>query len=490
MASPRPIRICLLCGEETELARCPSDDAPTLLPELVAESATGLPEGTVLGGQYRLDGVLGAGGMGTVYRATQLNTRRTVAVKTLRPEQRPTVAQLRRFYREATLASRLSSPHVVQVFDFGVDDATRTPFLVMELLAGGRDLSRFLADEGPQQSLAVAQLLLPVARALEAAHAAGVVHRDLKPSNIFVGHAQGVVKVMDFGIAKSLDAGQDEVGTGDITGSGAIVGSAAWMAPEQVLEEPLTAATDIYALGCVLHATVTGEPPFGRDGAMVRHVSEPPPRLGGEVADGIAELQASMLAKAATDRPRAQDVVQALAALAGETDAKGGRPSSKVRSWRLPLASMVLVVAVAVLAVFASEGSESAVLPDITGKGVNASPAAPTTPQIRSARPVAVEIETQAQSTPAAVETRPAQPEVGPKTADAGTKTGEGKAKRGRKKSSVHREKPTAGGKKPTAGGKKPTGGGKKPTDGSKKPTAGGKNPTGTTEEKVPVYPW
>jgi serine/threonine protein kinase len=212
--------------------------------------------GEVLGGRYRLERVLGVGGMGEVWLAAHVELGSPVAVKLMSPALlRDETARIR-FRREARATARLRGPHVVAVHDFGEDDGV--PYLVMEYLVGGT----------LQERVANRRLELPEAalfadhacRGLALAHAHDVVHRDVKPSNLFIAEVAGqsVLKIVDFGIARAVLDEQD----GSVTRSGVIVGSPAFMSPEQASGEPATAASDVWALGSVLYWMVTGREPF------------------------------------------------------------------------------------------------------------------------------------------------------------------------------------------------------------------------------------
>ncbi|MER7764964.1 serine/threonine-protein kinase, partial [Streptomyces sp. NPDC097619] len=213
--------------------------------------------GELLGERYRLDARLGRGGMGEVWSGRDLLLERPVAVKVLLDTVTMEEAVVR-FRREATLGARLQHQGITVVHDVGRQagpDGDRL-FIVMELLAG-EDLAAVLsrAPHGLPVARAV-DLALQTARALAAAHERGVVHRDLKPANLFLLPGDRL-KICDFGIAHSADA------TAGITVTGRVFGTPAYMAPEQWRGERVDARCDLYALGCVLYALLTGEPPFG-----------------------------------------------------------------------------------------------------------------------------------------------------------------------------------------------------------------------------------
>jgi hypothetical protein len=211
-------------------------------------AGTALPRS--LAGRYRLDALIGSGGMGRVYRARDLTLGRPVAVKVLPADLAKDADAVRRFGREARAVASLSHPGIVTVFDAGVAD--EVPYIVMEYVEG-RTLVEVLRREGPLDPPRAAGIAADVADALDAAHACGVVHRDVKPGNIMLT-AGGDVRVMDFGIALSLDA--------DATVTRSAMGTPTYAAPEQADGGPVDGRTDVYALGVVLYELLTGRPPF------------------------------------------------------------------------------------------------------------------------------------------------------------------------------------------------------------------------------------
>ena len=194
--------------------------------------------GQVLGGRYRLVELLGQGGMATIYRATDTQLGRDVAVKLLRPEYLRDPDFSSRFRQEAQAAASLSHPNIVTVYDYGEDP--RGPYIVMELV-DGEDLATILRRSGALPPRQAARIAAGVARALAAAHARGIVHRDIKPGNVLIGR-DGRVKVVDFGIARAIAEAQ-------LTLPGTTLGSVHYFSPEQARGEPATAASDIYSLG-------------------------------------------------------------------------------------------------------------------------------------------------------------------------------------------------------------------------------------------------
>ena len=220
--------------------------------------------GRIVLGRYRLERPLMKGGMGSVWVATHLTLGHEVALKFIHVEGEQRADALRRFEREAQVIARLKSPYVVQVLDYGVDEANR-PYLAMELLIG-ESLKTHLARERSLSVEDMARVVVQVCRALHRAHAAGVVHRDVKPGNIFLcDDDDRRVKVLDFGIAKtSSRSGTDQ----NETATGMIVGTAGYMSPEQALGRPdIDGRSDLFSLAVVAWRCLTGRHPHEREGS-------------------------------------------------------------------------------------------------------------------------------------------------------------------------------------------------------------------------------
>jgi serine/threonine protein kinase len=297
--------------------------------------------GKVIGNRYEVERVLGEGGMGRVYVAVQLSMSRKVALKVLHPQMLSDSRHVRRFYQEAKSASRLTSPHVVRMYDFGIDEDTGTPFIAMELLQG-QPLDIMLEEMGTLPPVRAARILAQVGQALMEAHDLGIVHRDLKPENIFMQQTpddDDFAKVMDFGIAKVLHSDTEEGDGVSLTATGMTVGTPLYMAPEQIQGGKIDGRTDVYSLGCILHELVMGEPPFvhtERLPLMLMHVQQAPPPLpevlpaGHSLLVGFQELRNKMLAKDPDDRPASTgELVKALRKIAksGAERASSAEPS-------------------------------------------------------------------------------------------------------------------------------------------------------------------
>ena len=305
----------------------------------------------VLGGRYVLREVLGAGGMATVWRARDEVLGREVAIKVLSPQYAADPGFLARFDREARHVAGLSHPRLVTVFDCGVDGAT--PFIVMELVAG-RTLRQVLGQAEMLAPREAVRIAAGVCEALEVAHAAGLVHRDITPANIVL--ADGEVKVLDFGIARA------EGGTGG-TGTAVVLGTAAYLSPEQASGHPAGPQADLYSLGCVLFEMLTGAPPFSADSAVglaYRQVHDdpgPPSARRPDLPARLDQITARLLAKDPAARPASAAAARAglLAALAPDATAPLPSPTGgpvprwpgRRGRWRPRPAEAVLAVALA-----------------------------------------------------------------------------------------------------------------------------------------------
>lgn len=276
--------------------------------------ATEAPSAPVVAGRYHILGMLGAGGMGTVYRARDVELEELVALKVLKKELAVSSGMLERFRREVKLARRVTHKNVARMFDIGEHEGDR--FLTMELVEGEM-LGTYLVRRGRLSARDTIRIARDVCLGLAAAHAADVLHRDLKPENIIVARDRGAV-ITDFGIARAA-AGADFGRTG-----GGIVGTPAYMAPEQVEGAGnLDARTDLYALGVMIYELLTGALPWNGDSAFsiaAARLLRPPPdvrAIRADVPPPLADLVSRLMARAKEDRPaNAGEVEAALAALA------------------------------------------------------------------------------------------------------------------------------------------------------------------------------
>ena len=286
-------------------------------------SNTALGLGDIVAERYRIDGLLGQGGMGSVYRAVQLSMGRSVALKLLATEQAATRDQVERFEREAQALARLQHPSTVRLFDFGSVEPGR-PFIVMELL-GGADLEEDLAHNGPMRWDQALRVCRQVLGSLGEAHGLGIIHRDVKPANVYLcaGGPWPSVKLLDFGIAGCVELAS----TRKLTATGTVLGSAPYMSPEQAQGQPVGPGADLYALGVVLFEMLTGQTPFAGRGftaQLVAKVLEPAPRLldicpALSVPPELCELVGQLLERDAGRRPAcAQALSERLSALLDE----------------------------------------------------------------------------------------------------------------------------------------------------------------------------
>ncbi|MFJ1794995.1 protein kinase [Kitasatospora griseola] len=264
----------------------------------------GTTEGHSLGhGRYVLQRLLGQGGMAAVHLAYDTVLDRQVAVKTLHTELGREASFKERFRREAQAVARLQHTNIVSVFDSGEDvgsDGTATPYIVMEFVEG-RSLKDVLDEQvttrGAMPTEQALKITAAVLSALEASHDQGLVHRDIKPANVMVS-TKGVVKVMDFGIARALQSGVTSM-----TQTGMVVGTPQYLSPEQALGKSVDARSDLYSVGCMLFELLSGQLPFDGDSAFsiaYKHVQETPPApstLNGAVTPAVDALVAQALRK-------------------------------------------------------------------------------------------------------------------------------------------------------------------------------------------------
>ena len=285
--------------------------------------------GTVLAGRYRIDQLIGTGGMGAVYRAEHVHMRKAVAIKVLHKEMTFLPEVVARFEREAVAAARIEHPHVAAATDFGrLDDGSF--YLVLEYVEGRRlrDLVKREAPLDPSRAMHIAR---QIAEALGAAHGAGIVHRDLKPENVMLVFREGdqdFVKVLDFGIAKvNLEDTQNQP---QLTQVGSVFGTPEYMSPEQAAGQTVDARADLYTLGILLYEMLSGATPFAADDLLVvltRQMTEAPPPLSQEIPGGVRQVVSELLVKDPLQRtPNAAELIQRIDAL-GEPVPERGPPS-------------------------------------------------------------------------------------------------------------------------------------------------------------------
>jgi serine/threonine-protein kinase len=383
-----PPRTCVACGAEVDAGLfCPAcgaavpDTTGDTEPEVDTDELVRSRLGETIG-SYRLIGVLGKGGMGTVYRAEHLRLGRQVALKMLHPQSQKKAIAVRRFFDEAAVVNRIAHENIVQITDFveGGDgpDGPQPSYYIMELLRGV-DLRQLMVVEGALDLRRVLHIGAQVASALTAVHAAGVIHRDLKPANIFIcqrGNDPDVVKLLDFGVAKFCRGdSQDPVGGPRLpeaalsrTAAGIVLGTPGFMSPEQACGSPIDHRTDIYAFGVILYLLATGRPPFHaksfgemvvkhkeliplRPSTIRQHTEALPPALDQLIIECLGKSPDARPASMAEVEERLRTILAQLPpALAQPT----GRPSRKTPG--TPRPRVAFAAAVAAIAVIAALG--------------------------------------------------------------------------------------------------------------------------------------
>jgi hypothetical protein len=300
-------------------------------------------------GRYQITGVLGHGGMGVVFSAVAPDLDRPVAVKVLAPQASVDPKLRERFAREAATLARLDSPHIVYILEYGEHEGCL--YLVTQLIPGG-DLRQYLDEHGPLPPRQAADVMRQVAAALEEAHSHGIVHRDLKSANVLLRILPGGqlhAYLCDFGIART--------DTHETTSASGVLGTLEYLAPERQGGAPASVATDIYSLGCLLWAAVTGTPPYrGSDvDVALAHLRAPVPQLPGDdpVSRRVNAIVARAMAKEAGSRYASAEAMQlelgSLAALAAEAGSAPPPVPGPRRGPRVRVVLGVLAVAVAVL---------------------------------------------------------------------------------------------------------------------------------------------
>ena len=339
---------------------------------------------------YQLKSVLGRGGMGIVYEATQLSLNRSVALKVIAPGVSSDSAFRERFRREGPLQARIDHPHIVSVFEAG--DWEGHLFLAMRLVRGPS--LRELIREGPLDAQRVLRILTPIADALDTAHEESLIHRDVKPHNILVGRGDHAF-LADFGLTKSL-------GEQSLTKTGHFVGTLDYIAPEQVQGEDASRASDIYALAAVLYETLTGSPPFSRStdaATLYAHVADPPPRPSAARAELGPEIDAVIahgLAKIPSERPATALMLMDEAERALRTASGRARSITSARSVAPPSPTPRKSATTDVLAE-----------PDLSARTVNDTDEEPLRTVVDTSQPTVVE---PVEAPPAATERQPDRP--------------------------------------------------------------------------------
>jgi predicted Ser/Thr protein kinase len=290
--------------------------------------AAAIKIGTIFAG-YRIEGVLGRGGMGVVYLAEQPELGRRVAIKVIAPALASDPDYLERFKRESRLAAAIEHPNAIPIYEAGVAEEDM-PYLVMRYVEG-EDLSSLLRREGRLETRRAAAIVDQIAGALDEAHARGLVHRDVKPANVIVESRRGTehAYLTDFGLTREMDA------SSGVTATGRWVGTIDYASPEQIKGRPVDARCDVYALGCVLFTTLTGRLPFEREEDVAKiyaHVSEPPPAPS-SLVEGVPKDVDRVIARAMAKDPdfrfpSAGDLGRA--ALAAATGVEVGEPEHTV----------------------------------------------------------------------------------------------------------------------------------------------------------------
>ncbi|MFH2008562.1 MAG: protein kinase [bacterium] len=282
---------------------------------------------------FRVEALIGAGGMGSVYRAHDLSLDRPVALKVIAPHIAQDPTQRERFIREARSQARLSHAHVVPIYYIGEHDGLL--FFAMELVEG--EALSALLDRGEHLPWARAlEIIIAVSKALQLAHERGIVHRDIKPSNLLLD-GSGAVKVADFGLAKPVESESDS----QLTQQGTVLGSPLYMSPEQGQGEPVDHRSDIYSLGAAFYHLLVGRPPFQAKtpvGVIAKHMSQPVPPVAKAmpgIPDGVERIVERMLAKDPADR--FQDYGALLRAL------EAARPQSAARAGLMPRAMALAI---------------------------------------------------------------------------------------------------------------------------------------------------
>ena len=404
-------KICTQCGIEYDLSQkfCPADGSPLRL-----QSPDDPLIGQMVAERYQILSLIGEGGMGRVYLAEHVRMGRKSAVKVINPALATTADAISRFNREAANACKINHPNVAQVYDFG-EMADGTLYLAMEFI-DGETLDSIVAREGSLPPARAAQITKQVADALFAAHHLGIIHRDLKPENVMIArHLDGSdwVKVVDFGIAKTVQRDGMEGGSQTVTTAGVSLGTPEYMSPEQLAGERLDHRTDIYSLGLVLFNMLTGELPYPKltsKETLVRRLTSPPrtladvrpdvawPRALQDVLnraltpevkdryDNVAEFGRAVVQAVEESEPIAAAPAAAVVASAipitrpapnatVDDEPRVGRPLSRRRV--LPWVAVTLITVAAGAVVIATRAHRTGPIADVDSVSITASATAP-----------------------------------------------------------------------------------------------------------------
>jgi len=306
-------------------------------------SHTCLPPGTVLSERYQIIELLGEGGMGAVYKASDLQLDKVIALKTIRSELADSTDMLARFKQELILARQITHRNVIRIFDLGEDAGTK--FITMEF-ADGVTLRSHLSERGKFPPAEAVEIIRQICRGLEAAHAEGVIHRDLKPQNIMLSQ-QGRVVIMDFGLARTL--------TSSMTQTGALVGTMEYMSPEQALGKEIDARSDVFAIGLIFYELLTGRTPYQAETAIASLIKRsqeqatPASEIDVSIPRDLSRIVSKCLERDFSQRYQgASEILTDLDAWAGGKGAVA-KPSRLVTSRRgsYPLAATVLLLVIA-----------------------------------------------------------------------------------------------------------------------------------------------
>ncbi|HJQ69685.1 MAG TPA: bifunctional serine/threonine-protein kinase/formylglycine-generating enzyme family protein [Blastocatellia bacterium] len=328
---------CIQCGQTYDggVDNCPADGSI-----LVQANSTDPLVGQLLAGRYRVIQKVGEGGMGAVYKAIHNKMDRICAIKTLTGLSSDNELAVARFNREAKNSSRIDSPHAITIYDFG-EAENGLLYLAMEFI-DGKQLSDILDQEGVLPVDRVVRITDQIAEALSAAHALGIIHRDLKPDNIMItqkADQPDYVKVLDFGIAKTMaDDGADNV-----TKTGFVLGTPAYMSPEQLTGESLDARSDVYSLAIIVYEMLSGQMPFEGDNLqakMIKRLMSDPIRLRDVMPSVPDSVERAVMAGLVRDRENRTPTVQAFAAELADSYGMGTISISRRSTGKLKGSSM------------------------------------------------------------------------------------------------------------------------------------------------------